>query len=268
MDVYSAKVTLNRMIEFVKQSSSSSTKMYGKTKDRFLDIRSTCYELIDEIDKLVGVKFTDATVLPDVQDTEIVDHAVAHTKSQVIANYHVVLKNIAGTRSGYHEVDALAHTLVKWYEARFIKGGEADNFKCNTKYMGHWILITAIGYGNALEAGTGKEYLSSINTFAEDLEQDFSSSKYVLPWDIYKSIKDLSGQSVSLTGAVIWDVLYDIGLHMLDPRCSLSYMPQGSAKTLYDARPDDAPYYYSDYKHSEKVRQRVRLTNYDIEEDS
>lgn len=270
MDIYSAKTMLNRIIDFVNKSSSSSTKMYVKSKDRYLDLKSTCYDLICAIDQLVDTKFTEATV--EVSDSSSTSETATtvvqsnHTKSQVIANYHVVLKKLAEIRSGYHEVDAFAHVLLKWYEARFISHGESEHFKCNSKYMGRWILTTAIGYGNALEGGSGKEYLSCISTFAENLSQDFSTSKYVLPWDIYKATKNLSGESVSLTGVVLWEILYDLGLNVLDPAASPSYLASDAAKVLYDQRSEDAPYYYNSYKLSEKVRQRVKLTAYSMKE--
>lgn len=273
MDIYTAQSAADRLLKFIQAESSSTNKKYGKSLDRFQVLESTCQAIVEELHTYLGLKFSPSAVenivpAPDTSPSSEIHGGPKHTKSQVIANYHVVLQKIANTRSGYHEVDAFTNVLKQWYEARFIAQGESPEFKCNTKYMGKWILRVAIGYGNALESGKGKDFLSAIETFSENLAQDFATSKYVLPYDIYQATKDVSGESVSLTGAVIWDILYDLGLNVLHPEQSDSYLPRDAAKQLYDARPDDAPYYYNHYKHSDKVRQRIKLIPYSVKEDS
>lgn len=273
MDIYTAQSAADRLLKFVQDASQAPNKKYGKSADRFKRLEDTCREILDGLERYRSDKFGCSTIReldpPNAPDEhQLADSCPKHTRAQVVANYHVIIQRMARTRSGYHEVDAFLAVLQKWYEARFITQGSAPEFKCNTKYMGKWILCLAVGYGNAIERGAAKEYLSSISTFSENLAQDFATSKYVLPYDIYQATRELSGESVSLTGAVVWDVLYDLGLYALNPGQSVSYLPRDAAKQLYDQRSDDSPYYYNYYKDSDKVRKRVKLTPYCVEEDS
>lgn len=270
MDIYTAQSGADRLDEFAEECPGKGKSVYKAGLDRYVKL---AYTMASALEKLVMKEWLRDHVpdlvekfkpqvpacSPPVLDLAEVPQSKKHSKEQVIACYDHLLEKMSEIPSSYIEVDRFKLLLARWFHARFVLTADSD-FKCNTKLIGRWILLLAIGYGNALETGQGAEWLKPIDEFVDSLEGGFSTSRYILPFEIYKSIKDLTGEAVSLTGAVIWDMLYDLGLNSLDSTCSASYLPGTAAKELYDQRSDDAPYYYHNYKQSSRVLDRVKLT--------
>ena len=268
MDVYTAQNAVDKLKKFVTELPDEYPgNMYSTREARYLKLGEDMYAVLQE---LASVPWLSAKLshlvnrqnqISDDRPTTlpVSKESKKHSKAEVIACYANVLNQMSTKPSGYIEVDKFKSLLARWFHARFVLTADAD-FKCNTKYIGKWILLLSVGYGNSLESGSGDAWLSSVEQFVESLEGGFASSKYILPLDIYKSIKDISGKDTSLTGAVIWDILYDLGLSVLSPEWSVSYLPQDAAKALYDMRPDDVPYYYHNYKQSVRVLERSKLT--------
>lgn len=271
MDIYTATSAVQRLIKFAEDTKQANSVKYASSIKRYENLIGLLKEATEMFEQCLPTSSNTlrrnnaGCVIQCDPAVEIEDSKPAvkqHSKQRVLDCYAAVISKLSNTPSGYYEIDQFTAALQHWYQVRFVQCGDVSNFQCNTKYLGKWLLQLTVCYGNSLESETSEEFLHHLSEFTYGLENGFSQSRYILPAEIYKQMKELTGDTTSLTGAVIWDILYDLGLHSLDPKYSVSYLPKDSAKDLYDQRSEDIPHYYHHYTASNRVLSRSKITPY------
>lgn len=249
MDVYTAKIQIQKLLEHVEGIADSRPKMYKKSKERWKEIADMCGQVVKVISQIVregalesdednfegSVPLELLQTLRDMQSelsglrqfvTYSPDNPVIETSSTslttatkipnaqrkaMLNEYLITLRSYQTTPSEYVQVDECARLLYKWFEHRFFKSIETSpQFRYNIRRIPTWIYDIVLAYSKHLMLGTVDQFVEDFDNWCDSLL--VSPCRFAVPYDIYKIDNDLKSEDVTLVAAVLWDMLIDSGL--------------------------------------------------------
>ena len=293
MDIYGAETTVKRLLEFVKSLAKRDTRMYKPSRDRLRELASTCEQVVEVISTILqegALESVDDVEFNSSSDPEIVA-ALSRMQSQisqlqsfivpgtpvvpavksdiscatrkiVISDYRTTLNDAANIKSCYPAVNEISAALWKWFRTRFIdRQNVATDFRYNIRRLPDWIRDIVILYGHAIETKTADSFLSMLNEWCDALMYAESRDRYAVPYCIYEFDKNPSGQLLTLTSVVLWDMLMDHRLNNIssESRNSDLYLDPYAIYNLCDSIAPEVLDNYRSYRSDESIRSQFIL---------
>jgi len=289
MDINSAELQVKRLLGYVKDISESSHTMYGKSKARLKEVAATCSEVVriiytiledETLSNMDEVEFSQssnpdiAAVLDGMQaelnrlksfvSTSSVSSAVSTSntasvsRKQALVEYAKVFETLVTKHISLRSAQKCAELLDYWFKTRFLTKS-CSNFHYNMKRVPGWIRDIVIVYGYNVNVDTEDQFIQKFEEWCRSIETD-TSNVYAVPYFIYSFNRYPDASQLTLTAAVLWDVLLDNGLSQL---CSLSdnemYPTEDCVYRLcgqYNPGVLDA---YEDYKMNSELLKKCKL---------
>ena len=284
MDIYSAEIQVNKLLDYVKSLSDAKPRMYQKSKDRLKELASTCNQVVSVIaeilqdeallsdqDEFGGSNVNDFNaVLNSMEDqiTELrqflstprttsydTDLNSTSAKKQAIYAYKHCLSSIAHSDIAVLEAEDCGKLLWDWFNSRFL--ASSDTFKYNIKRIPGWIRDIILLYSYHFEDGTLNEFRSSFHTWIASISED---NNYAVPFEVYSFNKKPDPKKMTLSAAVIWDVLMDYGLKDICKNSSELYPSEDCVESLISSLNSDVLDPYKHYMYDHSVLDTCHLT--------
>ena len=290
MDIYSAETSVKRLLEFVESLAKRDTRMYKPSRDRLRELASTCERVVDVISSILqegalesvdDAEFNSSSdpeivaalsrmqsqiaqlrsfIVPGTQSVPIVRSDISSaTRKLVISDYREALNAIADKQSCYPVVNEVSALLWKWFRTRFIdRQNIATDFRYNIRRLSDWVRDTVILYGHAVENNTADAFISMFDEWCNSLMYAESRDRHAVPYCIYEFDKSPSGEMMTLTGAVLWDMLMDHGLIGISSelRNSDLYLDPSAIYNLCDSIAPEVLDNYRNYKSDDTIKSR------------
>lgn len=290
MDIYSAETSVKRLLEFVESLAKRDTRMYKPSRDRLRELASTCERVVDVISSILqegalesvdDAEFNSSSdpeivaalsrmqsqiaqlqsfIVPGTQSVPIVKSDISSaTRKLVISDYREALNAIADKQSCYPAVNEVSALLWKWFRARFIdRQNIATDFRYNIRRLSDWVRDTVILYGHAVENNTADAFISMFDEWCNSLMYAESRDRHAVPYCIYEFDKNPSSEMMTLTGAVLWDMLMDHGLIGISSelRNSDLYLDPSAIYNLCDSIAPEVLDNYRNYKSDDTIKSR------------
>ncbi len=249
MDIYSAEIQVNKLLNYVKNLSNSKSRMYQKSKDRLKELASMCNQVVaviaeilqdealvnDQQDEFGGSDIRDfdsmlismENQLSELRQFLNVPKTTSPTSSESTVKHHVFymyvqcLQSLVQSSFIIQEAEDCSKLLWAWFSARFCN--RSSDFKYNMKRFPGWIRDIVILYAYHFEN-------NSLNLFVDNFYQWIASistgtNNYVVPFEIYDFNRSPKPEMVTLSAVVLWDVLLDCGLRSLCDDSSSEFFP-------------------------------------------
>ena len=272
MNIRSAEQHLDVLLRYVNDLKDTRPRMYKKSKDRLIDIASTCNEVIgiisdilrdevmdvdtdefgtnssSEISNIVKSMETRISDLADFVSVSPEDDVNELTNKNVYLRYRDCLKS--ASKYKYYVSDYAydcVNMIWRWYECRFVRFGKSSNgFVYNIHKLKDWISYFVILYGYHFRYGTLDEFKRSLNSWIADIHSN--GSKYAIPKDIYLLDKSDDKKYYTIESVILWDLLLESDFSRL---CDIDsdYYPYSDCvyNTVYKFNQDELDDYI-DYK--------------------
>lgn len=255
MDLNSAIIHANKLLDWSKSISNSDSKMYDKTKQRYKNIAEICNQIAGIIsDKLqtevmqpksnesestsssdlqMQINFLnekldamsalivqgDISNHPKVSESVIVksDKKINSAERKfIVKKYGETLQEVAKTDCGVSAANQCANIIWKWFDARiFTKYPNAPIFNYGIYRIKDIIYAIIITFGYHTEQGTQEKFLQNFDKWIETLSTYPNSNKWIAPYEVYKVERQMDKKYANLTAVVIFDILWDNGFATL-----------------------------------------------------
>jgi len=247
MDIYGAEIHIQKLLDYFQKLASEQPRMYDKSKTRLRELAKTCNEIVrvistiiqdealevdeseftDLIDKDVKAslqaiqteidnlhKFIDVSNTKQVTDIpQTVSNISSNMRKQALSAYSYTLKLLTESDIPYPAVSDCAKLIWEWFDTRFIKADRSSNkFRYNIRRLPLWIRDIVIVYSKALEDGYADECISEFHRWCDSIVNTDAKDKFAVPYKVYKFNKTTDVTQLTLTAAVIWDILLEYGL--------------------------------------------------------
>lgn len=287
MDIYSAEIQVKKLLNYVQGLSDSKSRMYQKSKDRLKELANTCTQVVSVISELLqdealanndnntsdefgGSDTTDYISVLDSMEVSIselrqfinphgglhvlrpVSTATSNDKKQVMYDYKVCLHNLSTSTCCVQEADDCSKLIWDWFSARYLEGPE--NFRYNTKKIPYWIRDIVIMYGYHVDQNSTGVFKTSFHKWINDISPD---NNYVVPYEIYTFEKNPNPKMLTLTSAVLWDILLDSGLRDL---CNKQYFEEDMIYSMIGSLNSEIMNPYTNYQYDSSILQKCKLT--------
>ena len=280
MDIYTAKIAADKLLDFVRTYIASEPTMYQRTKVRYTELAETCStvskvittymdspkrrgQAASELSNASSDTSSAVAVLdpPDASQPKPASTPTYNNK-QMFANYSAVLYRLSTRSTGYPVADDCTRILWDWFDTRFIKG-KSPKFCYNIKMMHKWLQTIVIVFGNHHRDGTLPEFINHMDSWCMSLLDSPDSCTHAVPFQIHYASKHLSEVGVSLQSVVLWDILYDHGLKELcDCRPSEFYPSDDCVYSSCTEVSEESLNYYNNYKYDPAVLSRCQIHKY------
>lgn len=242
MDIYSAELHLQKLLDYVKDLESDTPKMYKKSKDRLRDISLNCVQIVkilssilqDESMKVDDLEFqgseqSDMYRVIESLDSELhsmksfVGYPEISEKSRVADEfnsdinkrtfriYKDAFNSVAHATTSCAPAHSCATLIWDWFRIRFITTiKDHPNFKYSISRIRKWLVGIVILFGNNYSEGTGDVFITEFEDWLKNLSGT-SGDKYAVPYSVYSIYKQPEKIKISLTSVVLWDILGDLG---------------------------------------------------------
>lgn len=269
MDTRSAEKQVREIVEYVQSLQAADNKLYTKSKDRLKSVAESCEQIISMISKILQQEIlnneSDGYAIQNVVDS-IQQQAEAleslssskrpyiskSVKRQIIDKYKLVFGEMLENKSNNTYVNTLVKLIYDWINIRFFLTG--DNFVFKFDKFPQWVCDIIIGYSESVFAGSEKVFVSNFYLWLDKLSSDPSECKYAIPSIIYKVSADNGYKShITLTALVIYDILQDSGLNVLEGLNSkypqMETKPFIHSASIYDLAEKYNPQILDKYRH-------------------
>lgn len=294
MDIYNAEIQVNKLLNYVKSLSDSKPRMYQKSKDRLKELANTCNQVVSVIaeilqdetllndqDEFGGANINDFnSVLNSMEDqiselrqflsvprtpsTTAIDANSSGAKKQAMLLYKQCLSSLSQADVPVLEVEDCSKLLWCWFNARFLES--SGTFKYNIKRIPGWIRDIVILYSYHLDVNTLDSFKSNFYTWISSIA---NGNNYAVPYEVYTFDKAPDPAKLTLTAAVIWDVLLDYGIKDLCNNSSDLYPSEDCVvaliETLNSSTMDPYKHYVYDHSILEQCRLTLKMRGGDIE---
>ena len=284
MDIYSAEIQINKLLNFVKGLSDSKSKMYQKSKDRLKELANTCNQVIvvisdilqdealivDENEEFGGSDTTDFNSVLNSMEDQISELrqflnsprpsespiSTTSAKKRALFAYKHCLSTLAHSNILVTEAEDCVQLIWNWFNRRFLEGPE--NFRYNMKKIPIWIRDIVILYGYHLENKTSGEFRSELESWIETISPD---NRYAVPYDVYSMNKSPDPNKMTLSSVVLWDILLDYGLRDLccDPSSEL-YPTEDCVYSRVGSLNSEVMNPYQNYMYDQSILAKCNLT--------
>lgn len=253
MDIYSAQKQIDKILIYLKslQAEKQTSTMYSSTRNRLNRISNSCIEASSIV----------ADILADACSRQSNSNAHGNSepirldsdveplrlkrkdRSYILHKYDKVIQGLSYESSSV--VSNCINILKKWFNLRFIKC--TKNFYYNISKLPMWIRNIVISYGQSIYEGSDEKLIADFDNWFVDVSN--GANQYAVPYCVYRLEDGLSESDVSLTTAVLWDILYDCGLNQLStndinvPRLRLD------SSTVYNVCDKVNPAVLDEYRH-------------------
>lgn len=286
MDIYGAEIQVNKLLNYVKSLSDSKPRMYQKSRDRLKELANTCNQVVVVISEILqnealmnndteefeGSDNTDFnTVLNSMENqiselrqflsapkssATIPEPSSSVTKKKALYSYKQCLLNLSNSSCIVVEAEDCSKMLWSWFSSRFLEG--PDNFRYNMKRLPGWIRDIVIVYCYHLESDTLDDFKFRFQNWIDHIGEN---SNYAVPYEIYQFDKQPDPNLVTLTSAVMWDILLDSGLRSLCADTSSGLYPsEDCVYSLVGSLNSDVMNPYTNYLYDNSILQRCNLT--------
>ncbi len=284
MDIYNAEIQVNKLLNYVKSLSDAKPRMYQKSKDRLKELASTCNQvvsiiaeilqdetLLNDQDEFGGANVNDFnSVLNSMEDqiselrqflsvprttTPTSDSTSNSAKKQAMSVYKQCLSSTAQSDIPVVEAEDCSKLLWCWFNARFLES--SGTFKYNIKRIPGWIRDIVVLYSYHFEVDTLDSFKSSFYTWIASIA---NGNNYAVPYEIYTFDKNPDASKLTLTSAVIWDILLDYGLKNLCNNSSDLYPSEDCVISLVETLNSSIIDPYKHYMYDHSILEQCRLT--------
>lgn len=285
MDIYTAEIQVNKLLEYVKNLSASEHKMYQKSKDRLKELANTCNQVIlviseilqdealtnDDQDEFGSSGTTDFNAVLNSMEDQISElrqflnvpkpvvlpSGSGSVKKRALFTYKHCLSALSRANILVEEAEDCSKILWNWFSARFLEG--PDTFRYNMKRIPNWIRDIVVLYGYHLETDTIDEFKVSFNSWIANIP--IENNNYAVPYEVYKFEKAPDPKVLTLSSVVIWDILLDYGLRDLciDPASEL-YPSEDCVYTLVGSLNSQVMNPYQNYMYDHSILSKCNLT--------
>ena len=247
MDVYTAKLQLEKLLRYVEGMASVQPRLYTKSKERWKDVADLCIKVVKQISLIVqdellenGDEGFESVTAEDVrpmidsiqseiatlkqfihyQDPDTASPATVgikiprEVKQQALATYGNVISKTSERSTHVVEVDKLLSLLNRWMTVRFDIRGRDPDFRYNIMNIQRWLTGWVWCAGYNIDHHTFDGFLNDTNSWLDAVER--GENTYAVPADVYRFSTQLDSTLVSLVGVVMWDVLFQNGFYMFD----------------------------------------------------
>lgn len=231
LDVHSAEVAINNLLDLARDTLDSESKMYKKSKDRWRRIQLTCLEISEVISSMLEEDYLDedtddsnASVMQTLQSMQsqidklrvFVGEPVKSTNSKEeeitlsSEERKSIISRYRSTFTEAHDFTTLEaeqcnQLLLDWFVTKFIHRDPL--FKYNIRRITEWVYDIVIVYSKHIESGTADTF---VREFREWL-LDPSNTSYAVPLEIYQCDRQRGCGYWNTTSLVIYDMLLDAG---------------------------------------------------------
>lgn len=260
MDIYSAEIQVNKLLNYVKNLSDTKPHMYQKSKDRLKELANTCKQVIivisevlqdevlqdDQEDEFASSNSSDFNLMLDSMESQLSEmrqflclsqKSVTPKTSSVSAKKHAIfaykqcLSMLSQKKMIIHEAEDCSNLLWSWFQVRFLSGDK--NFKYNMKRFPNWVRDIVILYGYHFENDSIAEFTSNFYDWLSSIPA--GTNNYAVPYDVYCFDKSPDPKLMNLSAAVLWDILLDNGLRDLCANSSDMYPSEDCVYSLVGA---------------------------------
>lgn len=149
-------------------------------------------------------------------------------RKSAIASYSRVFEDMSNTDVPYTHVSECAKLLNKWLKGRF--HDTPEGFYYNIRNLPHWTKCIVAAYSKHVCSGDVQSFINDFDSWCESVNSN--SNNYVIPYSVFQLSKKPTSEDATLTAAVLWDMLSDIGLNKLYHRKPPTLYP--NASDMYD----------------------------------
>lgn len=282
MDIYSAEIQVNKLLNYVKSLSDAKPRMYQKSKDRLKELANTCNQVIVVISEILqeealtedqnefeGSEVKDFnTVLNSMEDQiaelrqflsspKSASSSTSSSRKQVISKYSKCLNLLAKSNVSVVEAEDCGKLLWSWFRARFVEG--SVNFQYNMKRIPGWLRDIVVLFGYHLESGSLDQFKGNFYSWIASIST--KGNTYSVPYEVYMFDKDPDPDMLTLTSVVIWDILLDYGLKELcDDPSSEFYPSEDCVYSLVGSLRGSVMDPYQNYQYDPTILDRCNLT--------
>lgn len=284
MDIYTAEIQVNKLLNYVKGLSDSKPRMYQKSKDRLKELANTCNEVVlviaeilqdealisDQQDEFGGSESSDFNSMLNSMEDQIlelrqflnapkpdVSKETSNNKKRAINTYRYCLSSLSSANILVEEAEDCSKLLWNWFETRFLTYSET--FKYNMKRIPRWIRDIVIMYGYHLECGTLAEYNRQFKDWIDSIA--VGNNNYAVPYEIYQFDTDPTADYATLSSVVIWDILLDYGLRDICIESSSGLYPsEDCVYNLVGSLNSSVMDPYSNYAYDHSILEKCNLT--------
>ena len=287
MDIYSAEIQVNKLLNYVNGLSDAKPRMYQKSKDRLKELANTCKEVIvviseilqdealvtDNSDEFGGSDIRAFNSMLNCMEDQIselrlflnspraesvnlseTDDSSKSAKKTAFSDYKTCLNSLAHSNIQVAEADECSKLLWRWFSARFMD--HAAGFRYTMKKVPQWLRNIVVLYCYHLESG---DLMSFVTMFYNWISAIDFSSNYAVPYEVYQLDKFCDPNKMTLTAVVMWDILLDYGLRDLCKTSDL-YLTEDAVYTLVGALNSSIMDPYTNYTYDQSILSRCNLT--------
>lgn len=282
MDIYTAEIQIERLLKYVTDLAASHPTLYAKSKVRWQGVADKCEQISDKISELAGPGLTGKdlsdqymsdiqqssnsfSLSKDARPTLNTNKIPKDHRKSVMSKYITVLSEMYATSTGYIEVDQCIELLYNWMSTRFFSSiRQGVEFRYNIRRICYWLYDIVIVFGKHLDNGTLSEFLSEFEEWCEGICQSSNTTQFAVPYEVYKVNRNIESEDITLSAAVIWDVLLDHGLSQLCQKDTYGLFPEenGIYNICVQHSPDVLDKYVN-YKLDESVMHLCKISKYD-----
>lgn len=285
MDIYSAEIQVNKLLNYVKGLSDAKPRMYRKSKDRLKELANTCNEVVfvisellqdealvnnDDSDEFGGSDTTDFNSVLNSMEGQIAElrqflngpktlsESIISTddKKKALYTYKTCLQNLSNADIPVVEAKACGKLLWDWFSTRYLEC--KDNFRYSMRKVPTWIQDIVIFYGLSVENHSSDKFSEDLMKWVREVAP---GTNFSVPYNIYQFDKKPDSKVVTLTAVVIWDILLDYGLRDL---CSVEdtelYPTEGCVFDLVGSLNSEIMNPYTNYNYDSSILKRCNLT--------
>lgn len=277
---------MNKLLNYVKGLSDSKSRMYKKSKDRLKELANTCNQVVSIISELIqdealvneGDDSSDEFGGSNVKDylaalnsmeasiselrqflspkvsssgTSVVS-SNSEIKKHMLYDYRTCLKNLSESSQITEESEDCSRLVWSWFASRYLEGPES--FRYNIQKISFWIRDIVVLYGYHLEQNSVGVFKSNFQKWIESISPE---NNYVVPYEVYKFEKKPDPKMLTLTAAVIWDIMLDSGLRDL---CTKKYIDEDCIYSMIGTLNSEVMNPYTNYQYDTSILKRCGLT--------
>lgn len=174
------------------------------------------------------------------------DPASCSIKSE-ISKFEFTLQSLSSGATAFKESHTCAVILLEWYRCRFLNS-QHTKFRYNIDKIRDWVIDVVIAYSKSVFDQKSESFLSSFRSWCACLSNPSSDqSKYPLPYEVYAVSKSRDESCLTSTCLVIWEDLFDTGLHnLVDPDRHIHF-DRNDMKSICSEKCSRLVYWHEDY---------------------